>query len=80
MSVKPEQIENAERDLELMNRDARGGKKAAAVMAPSAEDQLIALRQRIAELLAATPTPPIPECAACYRKGWMAGLKALEEQ
>jgi hypothetical protein len=78
MSVKPEQIENAERDLELMNRDARGGKKAAAVMAPSAEDQLTALRQRIAERLAAPPTAPIPECAACYRKGWLAALRSLE--
>lgn len=78
MSVKPEALENAERDLELMNREARGGKKASA--APkSAEEQLIALRQRIAEGLSSTPAAPIPECVACYRKGWLAALRSLEE-
>jgi hypothetical protein len=77
MSVKTENLENAERDLELMNREARGGKKAAAPR--NAEEQLIALRQRIAEGLAATPAAPIPECVACYRKGWFAALRFLEE-
>lgn len=77
MSVKPESLDNAERDLELMNRDVRGGKKAAAPR--NAEEQLIALRQRIAEGLAATPAAPIPECVACYRKGWLAALRFLEE-
>jgi len=79
MSVKPESLDNAERDLELMNRDAKGGKKVTAVMARSAEDELTALRQRIAERLAETPVAPIPECAACYRKGWLAALRSLEE-
>jgi hypothetical protein len=78
MSVKAENLENAERDLELMNRDARGGKKAPAAVARTPEDQLIALRQRIAEGLAATPAAPIPECVACYRKGWLAALRSLE--
>jgi hypothetical protein len=78
MSVKPENLDNAERDLELMNRAS--GKKVAAAVAPSAEDELKALRQRIAAALASPPEgAPIPECRACYRKGWMAALKALED-
>jgi hypothetical protein len=53
MSVTPESLNNAERDLGLMNRETKGGRKASAAVAPSAEEQLIALRQRIAEGLAA---------------------------
>lgn len=75
MAVKPGTLENREQDLALENRTiATGGKESM-----TAGEQLIALRQRIAEGLAATPTAPIPECVACYRKGWLAALKALEE-
>jgi len=71
MSVKPGTIENPERDLSLTDRSLE-------TAGPTAKNQLIALRQRIAEAKAVTPTAPIPECAACYRKGWMAALKYLE--
>jgi hypothetical protein len=78
MSVNPQSLEHGERDLELMNRAS--GKKVAAAVAPSAEDELTALRQRIAAALASPPEgAPIPECRACYRKGWMAALTALEK-
>ncbi len=79
MSVKPEHLDNAERDLELMNREARGGKRVAAAVT-SPDEELKALRQRIALHLASPPEgAPIPECRDCYRRGWMAALRALEE-
>jgi predicted exporter len=78
MSVKPESLNNAERDLEVMTREPKGVRKASAAV--SAEEQLIALRQRIAEGLAAAPAAPIPECVACYRKGWLAALRSLSEE
>jgi len=78
MSVKAGILENAERDLTLTNREAgvvapalkRGGGKA--------EEELIALRQRIADAQTVTPSPRIPECTACYRRGWADALKSLE--
>ncbi len=81
MTVKSESLDNAERDLELLNRETKSGKRVATatITQDEALTALTALRQRIAEGLAATPTAPIPECAACYRKGWMAALKSLEE-
>jgi hypothetical protein len=78
MAVKPGTLENREQELTVTmdNRTiATGGK-----VAMTAEEQLIALRQRIAEGLAATPAAPIPECVACYRKGWLAALRSLSEE
>ena len=79
MTVKPESLENAERDLELLTRDVKGGKKATAIAAGSAEEELMALRQRIAAAMTLTPEAPIPECRDCYRRGWQAALRSLEE-
>jgi hypothetical protein len=72
MSV--DNLETPERGMNLQTRD-KGAKKWVA----SAESELEALRERIAAGLAATPEAPIPECVACYRKGWMAALRALAD-
>jgi len=73
----PESLDNPERDLELANREARGGKRIATA---TADEALTALRQRIAMRLASPlEGAPIPECRDCYRRGWMAALQSLEE-
>lgn len=69
MSVKANSLENPERDLQMTTREATE---------PSEAGKLAALRQRIAEAKVATPDAPIPECRDCYRRGWMAALRALE--
>jgi hypothetical protein len=78
MSVKTGEIENAERDLELANRETKTRRVAAAT---DPGEQLQALRQRIAAGMSRPPEgAPIPECRACYRRGWMEALKSLEER
>ena len=75
MSVKAGTIENREQDLTVENRVVSGGRPEKATI----EEQLQALRQRIRAGLAAPPEgAPVPECRDCYRRGWMAALKALE--
>jgi len=83
MSVKPGTLENPERDLSVTNREStvlsvlkRGAADMSVASDPASD--LEALRQRIAEAKAATPTAPIPECVACYRRGWADALKSLE--
>jgi hypothetical protein len=73
MSVRPETLEHGERDLALQDRDVKSGRKSGV----SPEAALAALRQRIATALAREPNAPIPECQACYRKGWRAALQSL---
>lgn len=77
MSVKAESLENAERDLDLVNRD--GGKKG-----NEFATQLRALRQRIQAGLNSPPEDPRPDnaaaCRACYQRGWQAALKSLLER
>lgn len=72
MAVKPEQIENPERAIDLSNREIGSAKKVA-------HDELKALRARIAELHATIPQDSRPHCADCYRRGWAAALRALQE-
>jgi len=78
MSVKTGELENAERDLELATREQKNGKRLTTATDPG--EQLQVLRRRIeAGLTTPSEGAPIPECRACYRKGWMAALKSLEE-
>ena len=73
MSV--DNLDTPERGMKLQTRESKGAKKGTL----STESELEALRKRIAAGLAATPDAPIPECVACYRKGWMAALLSLED-
>jgi hypothetical protein len=95
MSVKVGELENAERDLNLANREPRGARKVATDVqrakhgTPTAEEELQALRARIAELRAQVPNDTKPclldpfgralNRGDCFERGWAAALQALEE-
>jgi len=80
MAVKTENVENAERDLELVNRAGTVVKGTA--RAPEPEAQLLALRQRILAGLNKVGDDPrptdAPVCRACFQRGWIAALRSLE--
>ena len=78
MSVKPEALDNQERDLNLVNRESRklprsqNREDAAAV-------ELRVLRERVAMAKADDkPKDPRPHCGDCYRRGWAAAVAAIE--
>lgn len=73
MSVTPSDLDNQERGLELSKR---AGRKLSGL---GAEDELRALRQRIAAALVTTPVDSQPHCGDCYRRGWSAALRSLVE-
>ena len=82
----PESLDNQERDLNLTNRDPKGSDKVRDVIGqmknakPSAEEELQALRHRIATARATDPTKDAPQhCTDCYTRGWAAALQSLEE-
>lgn len=85
MSVKPGDLENAERDLELTNRDPKGMKKVLADLqrvktaAPTSDEELKALRDRIAAGLVTVGKDPQPHCGDCWKRGWIAALQSLKE-
>lgn len=82
MSVQPHEIENAERDLEVSQREGKGARKAPIIASPEAE-QLLALRRRIQAALNTTPAVPAGResvaCRGCYQRGYHAALKQLLE-
>jgi hypothetical protein len=76
MAVKPETLRTPEDGLDLQDREARGAKKVN-------EDQvrlLSALRERLAAAKAANPQAhdDSPHCSDCFRRGWEAGVRAVE--
>jgi hypothetical protein len=76
MTVKTGTVENAERDLGLTNREQ---KVTTRPVSATADDQLRELRRRIAEALTTMPKDDTPHCGDCYRRGWKAALRAIEE-
>jgi hypothetical protein len=78
-AVKAESLENAERDIEIMNRETKGGKATASE--PAA--QLVALRQRIRRGLNEVGDDPrpkdAPSCRECFQRGWLAAMRSLQE-
>ena len=76
MAVKSSDLDNPEQHVDLTDREGHAAHVKRG--APTAHEELLVLRQRIATALATTPTAPIPECAACYRRGWVAALRAID--
>lgn len=80
MSVRPQELENPERDLALETREntRRFGRKPDE--AQEAELQALRhLRERLEGAKAnTTPSDTAPHCADCYRRGWRAALAAVE--
>jgi hypothetical protein len=76
MSVKGTSLDNPERGMDLTTRVPQSN---VPPVKPTAEEELLALRQRISDALATTPTARIPECVACYRHGWVDALNSLKE-
>jgi predicted phage gp36 major capsid-like protein len=78
MSVKPESLENPERDLALETREntRRFSRKVEEV-----EAELQALRQlrdRLATAKAtARPKDTAPHCSDCFARGWAAAVRAI---
>jgi hypothetical protein len=77
MSVKSRELENPERGLELQNRDA--GDERGRRREDSAGAELRALRERVAAVKSTKPLDPVPHCGDCYRRGWAAAVRAIEE-
>jgi len=78
MAVRPENLENPERAMDLSTRedDPKGRKRE-----DPAAAELKALRERIEAVKAEPPLAryPEPACRACFVSGWAAAVKALEE-
>lgn len=81
----PESLDNPERDLTVTNRDPKGSEKVRDVIGqikntkPAAEEELQAMRQRIATAIVTEPKDPRPHCSDCFTRGWAAALRSLEE-
>ena len=82
MAVNAEDIENPERGLELTTRRRAGPKHAPAAVQPQDDsaELLEMYERRFAAVKAMTPKDdPAPHCRDCYRRGWSAALRMLEE-
>ena len=77
MSVKPSELDNPERGLNLSTREG-GEEKPRSKREDAAAAELKALRERIAAAKTATPRDPIPHCGDCYRRGWAAAIRAVD--
>ncbi len=72
--IEPSSLTNREES----SKRAKFSKVAAELEEKTAS--LVALRKRIAELgKIIKPIDPIPHCGDCYRRGWAAALRELEE-
>jgi hypothetical protein len=78
MSVKPENLENPERDMKLLTREGGPAQARKRDDLEAAAEQLRTLRERIAEAAKATPRDTTPHCGDCFRRGWAAALRAVE--
>lgn len=83
MSIKAGDLENPERDLDLINRDPKGTKKVLADLqrvkdgTPTEEEELQALRQRISAARTTVGKDPQPHCGDCFKRGWMAAAREI---
>lgn len=86
MAVRPENLDNHEKDQALENRDPIGAEKVRADIqrvkkgGPSAEAELDALRRRLADVKSSPPEDEAPHCSDCFQRGVRAALRAVEGQ
>lgn len=86
MSIMPDELENPERSLDLENRDERRPRRPrlgpvpvlAQAAEPSAEEQLAALRTRIASARRLKVDRGALHCRDCWERGRDAALDLIE--
>lgn len=77
-------LEHGEKDLDLETRDPRGAKKVADDLQrvktgkPTVEDELKAIRERIAAAREVKPNERDRHCLDCFEKGRNAAVRVIE--
>lgn len=77
MAVKTETLEKPERGMNLTTRETADIERLKG--SPTAEDELQALRDRVARVKALEPVDQKPiHCHDCFSRGWLAAVQAVE--